>query len=519
MRNPPIAPLETSCIVCYMVYDKSNLPDDPDQLKAIIVSLQGTIDKLTDEVRRLTTLIEKFFGNSSEKLSREKPTIDDNFTGTPLTDTPRKKRTKRGGGGRSTLPANLPRVDKVIDVPEEERKCSCCGKHFDCIGEDRSEQLHFKPMELYVVVQILKKYMASCCCSDKRSATAESPIRPIDKGIASTSLLSIIAVMKYLDHLPLARQATQLFRRSGVELSQSSMCRWMGNVADLLHPLYELMHEKLLESSVLQVDATTAKYIDPAIKGKAKQGTVWGYNGDATRPYVLYDFLTHGKRDGPEAFLKQYHGYLQCDAHSVYDQIFAPVDAAPDHLSPTEVGCWAHGRRKFYDVREQNKEAFVVLDWIGNLYKLERKLKKATSDERHSARQQHATPVLNDIFDWCREHHNTFLPKDPLTGAIQYALNHEAALRRYCEDGRLEIDNNAAERILRLIAIGRKNWLFYGSERGGRTGAVLHSVLASAKRNGLNEYAYLCDVLDRLVDLSSEATLYDLLPDRWKPAS
>ena len=497
-----------------MTYDKSSLPDDPDQLKAIIVSLQGTIGKLTDEIHRLATLIEKFFGKSSEKLSKEKPVIE-----TPEKPVPKRKRTKPSGGGRSALPANLPRVEKVVDVPEEERRCSSCGQLFNCIGEERSERLHFKPMELYVVVQILMKYMASCRCSDKRSATAESPIRPIDKGVASTSLLSIIAVMKYLDHLPLARQATQLFRRSGVELSQSSMCRWCGNIADLLLPLYELMHEKLLESSVLQVDATTVKFIDPSIKGKAKQGTVWGYNGDATRPYVLYDFLTHGKRDGPEAFLKQYHGYLQCDAHSVYDQIFAPVDAAPDHLSPTEVGCWTHGRRKFYDARHVNKEAFVALDWIGNLYKLERKLKKASNEERHSVRQQHAVPILNDIFDWCREHHNTFLPKDPLSGAIQYALNHEVALRRYCDDGRLEIDNNAAERVLRMIAIGRKNWLFYGSERGGRTGAVLHSVLASAKRNGLNEYTYLCDVLDRLADLGSEAELHDLLPNQWKPAS
>ena len=149
-----------------------------------------------------------------------------------------------------------------------------------------------------------------------------------------------------------------------------------GNIADLLFPLYELMCREVLKSRVLQVDATTAKYIDPAVKSKAKQGTVWGYNGDATRPYVLYDFLTHGKRDGPEAFLKNYHGYLQCDAHSVYDGIFAPRDAAPDRSVPIEVGCWAHARRlvppaqqQFYDAREQNKEAFVVLDLIGGLYK------------------------------------------------------------------------------------------------------------------------------------------------------
>ena len=245
-----------------MVYDKDNVPNDIVSLQELVINqsqtianLQGTINNLTDEVRRLTALIEKFFGKSSEKLSKEKPTAE-----TPAKPAPN-KRLKNGGGGRSVLPANLPRVEKVIDVPEEERKCSCCGTLFDCIGEERSEQLHFKPMELYVVVQVLMKYMASCPCSDKRSATAEPPIRPIDKGVASTSLLSIIAVMKYLDHLPLARQATQLFKRSGVELSQSSMCRWMGNIADLLFPLYELMHKRLLECSILQVDATSVKFI------------------------------------------------------------------------------------------------------------------------------------------------------------------------------------------------------------------------------------------------------------------
>ena len=137
-------------------------------------------------------------------------------------------------------------------------------------------------------------------------------------------------------------------------------------------------------------------------------------------------------------------------------------------------------------------------------------------EERHAARRQHAIPILNDIFTWCREYQNRFLPKDPLSGAIQYALNHEAALKRYRDDGCLEIDNNGAERVLRMIAIGRKNWLFYGSERGGRTGAVLHSIQASAKRNGLNEFTYLCDVLNRLADLKSEAELHNLLPDQWK---
>ena len=425
-----------------MEYDTNNVPDDLATLQTLVISQSQSIVALTEELRRLTTLLEKLFGSSSEKLPKDKPTES------PTTETlsERKKR-KENGGGRSALPEGLPRVEKVIDVSEEERRCDCCDELFKYIGDERSEQLHFKPMELYVVVQVLKKYMAACECSEKRSASAEPPIRPIDKGIASTSLLAIIAVMKYFDHLPLTRQATQLFKRSGVELSQSSMCRWMGNLADLLFPLYELMCNKVLESFVLQVDATTAKYIDPSIKGKAKQGTVWGHNGDAMRPYVLYDFQINGTRAGPEAFLKDYHSYLQCDAHSVYDQIFAPRDTV--RPAPIEVGCWAHARRKFYDAREVNSEAFEVLNLIGDLYKLERTLKKVSAGERHLMRQLHAVQVLNDIFTWCSAYREKFLPKEPITSAIQYALNQEAALRRYCEDDLLEIDNNAAERILR----------------------------------------------------------------------
>jgi transposase len=281
-----------------MVFDKDNVPNDTAILQALVIEQSQTIGKLTDEIRRLTTIIEKFFGKSSEKLSKEKP-ADETPETSESTEAPskHKKGEVNGGGGRSALPENLPHVENIVDVPEEERRCDCCGELFGCIGEERSEQLHFKPMELFVVVQVLLKYMSSCPCSAKRSATAEPPIRPIDKGIASTTLLSIIAVMKYLDHLPLARQATHLFRRSGVELSQSSMCRWMARVADVLLPLYELMHQKVLESFVVQMDATSVKYIDPLVKGKAKQGTVWGYNGDATRPYILYDFQTIGNRN------------------------------------------------------------------------------------------------------------------------------------------------------------------------------------------------------------------------------
>ncbi len=274
-------------------------------------------------------------------------------------------------------------------------------------------------MELFVLVTILLKYVAACDCSNKRSATAESPINAIDRGVASNSSVATVAVQKYMDHLPLSRQSKQLFRRAGVHLPESSMSRWMGIVATLCLPLYDLMHELLYGGFYVHMVATNTKYLDPPVKGKA-------------------------------------------------------------------------GRRT----------------------------KKMSPTERLSLRKKESVPMLDAIFDWCRERVTKYdLPTDMLGKAIRYALNQESVLRVFCTDGRLPIDNNAAERILRLIAIGRKNWQFYGSVNGGKTGAVLHSILASAHRHGLNEYEYLLDVIDTLCDLPSPAAIGDLLPDRWQPKS
>jgi len=372
-------------------------------------------------------------------------------------------------------------------------------------------------MELFVVVTILLKYIAACECSSKRSATAESPIQVDDKGVASNSLIAAIAVQKYMDHLPIARQSKQLFRRAGVHLPESSMCRWMGLAATICSPLYELIRRLLLKGVYVHMDATNVKYLDPGTKGKANLGTIWGYCGDVTAPYVLYDFQTNGTRAGPAAFLKGYTGFVQCDASTVNHGLFVSVEGAPPLVPATEVGCWAHCRSNFFDAKQYQPASLEMLEMIRALYGVERRAKKLSAEDRLLLRQKESMPLLDRIFDWCRENATTYdLPTDMLGKAIRYALTQESVLRIYCTDGRLEIDNNAAERILRLIAIGRKNWQFYGSANGGRTGAVLHSILASAHRHGLNEYEYFLDVLNVLSDLPSQSAIADLLPDRWK---
>ena len=515
-----------------MVYDETNVPTDVKQLQELVISLSqqlGTMttqfNKVTNELQRLTLLFEKFFNKSSQKLlqqQEEKEAEKQAKANEPASDeseeSPKGKRGQKGGGGRNPLPPGLPRVEERIDVPKEERTCSECNTPFRCIGDDRSEVLHFKPMELYVVVTVLLKYIADCACSAKRSARAETPIKVDDRGVASNSLIAAIAVQKYMDHLPVSRQSKQLFRRAGIHLPESSMCRWMGRAATACADRYELMKQMLLRAVYVHMDATNVKFLDPEIKGKAGLGTIWGYCGDVTAPYVLYDFQVNGARAGPAAFLSGYSGFVQCDASTVNRGLFVSEEGAPPLIPATEVGCWAHCRSNFFDAKKYQPASMEMLQMIRALYGVERRAKKLSAEERLVLRPQESLPMIDRIFDWCRENNAKYdLPTDLLGKAIRYALNQESVLRVYCTDGRLEIDNNAAERILRLIAIGRKNWQFYGSANGGKTGAVLHSLLASAHRNGLNEYEYLLDVLNVLSDLPSQSAIADLLPDRWKP--
>lgn len=288
---------------------------------------------------------------------------------------------------------------------------------------------------------------------------------------------------------------------------------------DMIEPLYDLICELILLSYCLGIDATNVKYREPGVQGKCKTGFVWGAVGDENYPYNAYFFRRDGTRAGLESIVKNYSKVLRCDAHSIYDAIFEPENPKPGSTAPMEQGCWSHGRRYFHKARKVHPDAQHVLTLIGSLYGVERRAKKLTPDVRLAMRQQESLPVLDQVFDWCRENKEKYLPKEPLFLAIQYLLNHEAALRVYCTDGRLAIDNNETERMLRLAAIGRKNWMFFGSERGGKTGCILYTILGSARRHGLNEFEYLFDILERLGDLPSEAEILNMLPDRWEKRS
>jgi transposase len=345
--------------------------------------------------------------------------------------------------------------------------------------------------------------------------SAVKPAMPIHKGLPGPGLLAHVIVSKYCDHLPLYRQ-TNISKRQGVALPRSTTCDWMAASADLLRPLYDLMLTTVLLSRWLHTDDTTVKNLghDPDATDKAH---LWVYWGDREHPLNVFDFTVNRTRDGPRNFLKHYRGYLHADAFSGYDGLYLP-DPVDGQTAIIEVACNAHARRKFYDAKDSDVlRAHIALAYYSQLYALERGAKANTFDDaqRLQMRQDLAVPILNKFHTWLQEQRPQVLPKSPINEALGYALNHWTALCRYTEAGFLEIDNNVAEREMKQIATGRKNWYFVGSARGGRTAAVLYSFTSTCHRLAIDPWAYLQDVLTRLPELPP-GRLPDLLPDRWK---
>jgi transposase len=346
---------------------------------------------------------------------------------------------------------------------------------------------------------------------------AVRPPAPIAKGLPGPGLLAHIIVSKYTDHLPLYRQE-RIFERQGVVLARSTTCDWMAACAELLRPLYELMVAAVMRSLWLHTDDTPVKNLqhDPGTTATAR---FWIYWGDRVQPYNVFDFTVNRKRDGPQTFLADFHGYLHADAFSGYDALYlpqAPAGAAPIQ----EVACNAHARRKFHEARDTDAvHAHQALAYYRQLYELERAATANHFDDaqRLRMRQDFAVPILNTFQAWLEKERAAVLPKSPMAEAMGYALNNWSALIRYTEAGFLSIDNNVAEREMKRIAIGRKNWLFVGSANGGRTAAVLYSFTSTCQRLRIEPWAYLQDVLSRLPAMPAER-LAELLPDRWQAA-
>jgi transposase len=406
----------------------------------------------------------------------------------------------------------------VHDVAEVDKVCACCGREKTRIGQDDSEQLEFIPASLFIIQHVRPKYACPKC--HEGVAQAPMPPLPIERGAVGPGLLAHIIVSKYADHQPLYRQES-ILERHGLHIPRSVTCEWVMKSAELLEPLTAAMRAELLRGAVINTDDTP---VDVHTREGNHQARLWTYVGDPLHPYTVYDFTWDRSGEGPRKFLKGFAGTLQADAFSGYDRLFRDGGIV-------EAGCLAHARRKFYEARQEDPLiALPILALVRQLYAVERTareqwpaLLEARPDPEELARAQAArlelrqgksAPRMAELEQTLRELQGTLLPKSGLGQAVGYALNHWSALGRLLEDGAVAIDNNAAERALRPLALGRKNWLQLGSRRGGRAAAVLFSLVQSARRHGIDPFAYLRDLLARLPS-HPHSRLYELFPDNW----
>lgn len=520
-----------------------DLPDDPVVLKRMIVELLTTLrerDRDCDQLRhRLDQLLRKLYGGKAEKFDPNQPLLfpdaaaeaaaeADNTSPPPeppaaptAPTSNANQHERKPGHGRKQLPKNLRRERREHKLSEAEQLCPCCQQPRVQIGAEVSEQLEFVPASLFVIEHVRFKYACRRCAAQAEPAqivTAPKPDALFAKGLPGPGLVAHVIVCKYADHLPLHRQE-RIYERAGVELSRQTMCDWMAASAELLRPLYDMMVSLVLASRVVHTDDTHVPIQDDK-RATTRKGHLWVYLGDHAHAYNVFAYTPNRVRDGPRNFLADFRGSLQADAFSGYDGIFT-------NGLVEEIACWAHARRKFYEARTSDAaRSHEALARIGRLYDCERaakqhieegKLDAAQADAlRLSLRQEQAVPALTALRHWIDEQRAHVLPKSPFAQAITYALNQWDALVRYTTAGCLAIDNNLAERALRAIAIGRKNWLFCGSDKGGQTAAVLFSFTSTCQRHGLDPFAYLRDALAHLAaGPLTVMQLTALLPDRW----
>ncbi len=425
--------------------------------------------------------------------------------------------------GRGKLPGTLPRTEIIHDLSDEEKPCPCCGKVRKCIGRQVSEQLEYIPASLRVIEHVQLKYACEECDQNGEGAQIEmapKPPQPIEKGLPGPGLLAHVIVSKLGDHLPLYR-LEKIFARQEVEIARSTMCAWMLAMGQLVRPLTDLIANRVRQSQVIHTDETRVPVMD---EGQCRSGRIWCYIGDWANPYITYEYTPDRTRAGPQRFLADYKGYLQADAFSGYDGIY--------HKGlVSEVACWAHARRKFFDAKETDgRRATEMLARVRDLYAVEDAAKQsvaellahvpdATVTQRHelirAVRQEQSKPILAKIKTWLDAEKQLVLPRSPMAAAMTYMLNQWDALNRYVEQGYLNIDNNAAERALKRVAIGRKNWLFAGHDQAGESHARLWTLIASAERHGIDPQRYLTSVLAK-IGQTKLSELNQFLPDVWK---
>jgi transposase len=503
------------------------LPDDPQALKQIIAAMAQDAIAAQAEIAKLRFQLARYrraeFGRSSEKLAHEAEQLELAIealeadqaellaTASPSVATVIESAVEAQKPARRPLPEQLPREDVLHAAP-----CTCptCGGALRRIGEDITETLDYVPGRFKVIRHIREKL--SCRSCDNVIA-APAPDHAIARGRAGAGLLAHIVVSKYDDHLPLYRQA-EIFARQGINLETSTLSGWVGATSAALAPLIDALAADVMASDTLHVDDTPVPVLAPGT-GKTKTGRLWTYVRDerpfaGTRPpAALFFYSPDRKGEHPQAHLKEFRGTIHADGYAGFNELFAS-----DRIF--EAACWAHVRRNFFDVYTANGSPIAkeALERIGRLYEVEKEINGLVPDHRRRERQKRSKPIAAALAAWADEIRRNLSRKSELAAAFRYMRARWTALMRCFDDGRLALDNNPAERALRCIAIGRKNYLFAGSDAGGRRAAAMYSLIESAKLNGVNPQHYLADVLTRIADHPARR-IDELLPSNWQPAN
>ena len=507
-----------------MQIDLTNLPTDTQALQALVRVLAGDVKSKGLLIEQLKAQIAKLkrmqFGKSSEKLDSQIAQLElqldelqedegDAAAKSPaalqalIKGTPEKPY-------RKPLPDHLPREDEV-----HEPACTCpnCGGAMRKFGEDVTEILDYVPASFKVIRHVRPKLSCRLC---ETIVQSPMPSLPIERGRPGPGLLAHVLVAKYADHLPLYRQSG-IYAREGVELERSTLADWVGRCAALLDPLIEALRKDVLFSAVLHGDDTPVPVLAPGL-GKTKTGRLWTYVRDGRPwgsdqpPAAVFFYSPDRKGEHPQSHLKNFKGILHADGYAGFNAIF-------ETGSVIEAACWAHVRRKFFDVHVANASPIAkeALDKIAALYAIESQIKGWPPDERRQTRQYHAAPLIAELKAWLDSTLQKLSGKSELAGAMRYALSRWKALTNYIHDGRTSIDNNAAERSIRGIALGRKNYLFAGSDNGGNRAAAIYSLIETCKLNTIDPEAYLRDILARIPDHKINR-IDELLPWNWQAA-
>jgi transposase len=505
------------------VVEHADLPEDVESLKQLVVTMRQALASRDLQIEHLKLLLAKFqrarYGRSSEQLDERINQLQlsiEELEAAQAQYLPSIELLEQAKGKpvRKPLPASLPR-ETVSHAPvPADAPCPSCGGKLRYLGEDVSEILERIPEQFKVIRHVRPKFSCSCC---SKIVQAPAAARPIERGIAGPGFLAHILTAKYCDHQPLYRQS-QIYARDGIDLDRSTLAGIVGRCGALLAPLADAMGKHVKSALKIHADDIPIPVLSPG-NGKTKTGRLWVYVrddrpcADAVPPAVWFRYSPDRKGERPLEHLKDYHGILQADGYAGFNRLYETGRVI-------EVACWAHVRRPFYEISVAAGDSPIAgeaLERIQTLFAIEAEIRGRSADERRTVRQARAGPLLDDLHRWFQSTLSKLSRKSPLALAIRYALTRWTALTRYRDDGRLELENNAAERALRAVALGRKNFLFLGADSGGERAAAIYSLIGTAKLNGLNPEAYLRYVLERIADHPINR-IEELLPWNVAPA-